>query len=323
MAQTAGAHSSYDEPIATGGNREDLSDILFDVSPTETPFITAAKKGKSTATSHDWLTDKLSAPADNANIEGDDANPEDAASRLRLSNFTQILKKHAVVTGTQERVLKGGGIKSEMAYQVARRMKEMKRDFERACVGVSNAKVAGDDSTAREMGSFDSYLVNGYNGTGTAPTGNGVDAPGAGTGRDMTEDLFKDALAALWEQSGGNENVMALCGAHVRGVISGFNASSTRYVTTDDKKLVASIDVYDGDFHTVTVTPDRYSKATSCFIIDPEYVKIADLRPASTKDLAVNGDSMRKEIVWETTLEVCDPDAHMNIADLNTVAPAP
>lgn len=321
MAQAQGAHSSYDEPIATGGNREDLSDVLFDVSPTETPFINAIKKGKSTATNHEWLIDELEDPADNANIEGDDADPQDAQPRTRLGNYTQIFKKHAVVTGTQERVLKGGGIKSEMAYQVARRLKAMKRDAERAMVGISNPKVAGDDTTAREMGSLETYMTSAtyFGGTGfVAPTGNGVDAGTAGTARALDENILKAGLETLWNNSGGNENVLALCGSHVRGVISTFTSSSTRYVTTDDKKLVASIDVYDGDFHTVTVTPDRYSDPGSLYILDPEFAAVADLRSASTYDLAKTGDSMRKEIVWETTLEVCNPEAHIQIAGLET-----
>lgn len=319
MAQSAGAHSSYDEPIATGGNREDLSDVMFDISPTETPGVTASGRGKATATAHDWLTDVLEDPADNAHIEGDDAAPVDAAPRKRLSNYTQIFKKHAVVTGTQERVLKGGGVKSEMAYQVARRMKAMKRDAERAFFGTTNAKVAGDDTTPREMGSFNTYATDvSYSGGvgAVAPTGNGMTAPTPGTARPFTEAILKDALEKLWNTSGANENVLALVGSHVRGVISTFTGSATRYVTTEDKKLVASIDVYDGDFHTVTVTPDRYSNADECSILDTEYLKIADLRAVSTKNLAVLGDSIRKEIVWETTLEVCNPDAHMIIAAL-------
>ena len=130
MTQAVGSHSSYSEPIVTGGNREDLSDVLWDISPTETPGITALGKGKCTATNHEHLTDSLEDVADNKHIEGDDAAPEKAASRVRMGNYTQILKKHAVVTGTQEKVLKGGGIKSEMAYQVGRRMKAIKRDAE-------------------------------------------------------------------------------------------------------------------------------------------------------------------------------------------------
>tara|TARA_R110000744_G_C19370310_1_gene562419 strand:+ start:5927 stop:6895 length:969 start_codon:yes stop_codon:yes gene_type:complete len=320
MAQSVGSRSTYSEPIGTGGNREDLSDVLKDVSPTETPFLTACGSSKATATSHDWLTDELEDAADNAHVEGDDAAPAAATSRQRLSNYTQIFKKHAVVTGTQEKVLKGGGVKSEMAYQVARRLKALKKDAERAAVGVANIKVAGSDTVAREMGSFQSYMTaKSFQGgaTFTAPTGNGVDLGTAGTARPLTEVLLKTGLQALWENSGGNENILALCGSHNRGVISTFTSSSTRYVTTDDKKLVASIDVYDGDFHTVTVTPDRFSDPSSLFLIDPEYVKMADLRPVFTKDLATLGDSTRKEIVWETTFEMCNPDAHMQIAGLN------
>jgi hypothetical protein len=321
MAQAIGAHSTYDEPIATGGNREDLSDMLFDVSPTETPFITATKKGSATGTAHDWLTDILEDVAANAHIEGDDATPVDAASRVRLSNYTQIFKKHAVVSGTQEKVLKGGGVKSEMAYQVARRLKAMKRDAESALVGTPNAKAAGNDTTAREMGGLESYMTSDtYLGGATfvAPTGNGVDVGTAGTPRAIDETILKDALETLWNNSGGNENIQAIVGSHVRGVISTFTGSATRYVTTEDKKLVASIDVYDGDFHTVTITPDRYSDPTSMFLLDSEYTKVCDLRGVSTKDLAVNGDSTRKEIVWEVTLEVCNPLAHVQIAGLAT-----
>ncbi len=321
MTQAVGAHSTYDEPIATGGNREDLSDVLYDVSPTETPLLTAAKKNLATATSHDWLTDVLADPADNAHIEGDDAAPVDPASRVRLANFTQIFKKHAVVTGTQEKVLKGGGIKSEMAYQVARRLKEIKRDAERAMIGIANIKVAGDDSTARELGSLETYMSdeNYFGGVGfVAPTGNSVDVGTPGTPRELDEDILKDALEALWNNSGGSENIIGICGSHVRGVISTFTASSTRYVTTDDRKLVASIDVYDGDFHTMTVTPDRYSQPDSLWLIDPEYVAISDLRSIFTKDLAILGDSTRKEIVWECTLEPSNPLGHVVIAGLLT-----
>jgi hypothetical protein len=331
MAQAAGAHSSYSEPIGTGGNREDLSDLLWDISPTETPGLTACGRTKSTATAHDYLTDRLEEAGDNAHVEGDDASPVSAAPRIRLSNYTQIFKKHAVVTGTQERVLKGGGIKSEMAYQLGRRMKAMKRDAEFAVFGANTAKVAGTNSTARKMGSFSAYLGdedgdielpgNSFISAtdGTPPGGDGADAPGAGaTKAELTEDMLKAALSQLWNQSGGNDNIIALCGSYNRGVMSEFTSAATRNVSTDDRRLVASIDVYDGDFHTVTITPDRFSLPGNVFLIDPEYLKVADLRAINSYDLAKTGDSYRKEVIWEWTLEVCNPRAHINIADLTT-----
>jgi hypothetical protein len=319
MTETV-ATLTYQEPIGTGGNREDLSDLLWDISPTETPGISAMGRTRATATNHEWLTDVLGDAGDNKTVEGADAVIVRPASRTRLGNYTQILSKTAAVSGTQERVLKGGGIKSEMAYQIARRMKEIKRDLEYLIYGMDNSKVAGNESTAREMGSFSSYIVDGFAGgaTGVAPDGNGVlGSYAAGTPRAFDETILTTALENLWNRSGGNENLIAIMGSKQRGIFSSFTGADTRYVTTDDRKLVASIDVYDGDFHTITATPDRFCLATNVFIQDSEYVKLAELRSMQSYDLAKVGDSVRKQIVWEVTLEMCNPDAHVNIAALS------
>lgn len=319
MTETT-ATLTYQEPIGTGGNREDLSDLLWDISPTETPGVSAMGRTRATATNHEWLTDVLGDAGDNKTIEGADAVIVRPASRQRLGNYTQILSKTAAVSGTQERVLKGGGIKSEMAYQIARRMKEAKRDLEYLIYGMDNSKVAGDESTAREMGSFSSYIVDGFEGgaAGVAPTGNGVlGSYAAGTPRAFDETILTAALEKLWNRSGGNENLIAIMGSKQRGLFSKFTGADTRYVTTDDRKLVASIDVYDGDFHTITATPDRFCSANNVFIQDSEYVKLAELRSMQSYDLAKVGDSVRKQIVWEVTLEMCNPDAHVNIAALS------
>lgn len=320
MAIITGAHSSYDEPIATGGNREDLSSVIRDVSPTETPVLTMVGRNKATGTAHDWLTDALADAADNKAIEGNEAVGVDPASRTRLSNYTQILTKHAVVTGTQEKVLKGGGVKSEMAYQLARRLKEIKRDMEFAIVGQANAKVAGSESVAREMGSLAAYLVtNNQAAAGSsAPTGDGTDVSDyAGIDRDLTQAILDAGLQSLFTNSGGNESVNMVVSAHNKGVISDFTNADTRYVTTDNKELVSSIDVYKGDFHTVRIIPDRFLLAGSSFVIDPEYLKLSELRGVHSFDLAKSGDSSRKEVVWEATLEVCNEKAHAMFTDLN------
>lgn len=321
MATLTGAHSVYDENSL--GNREDLSDMIWDVSPTDTPGIQAIGKGKSTNTLHQWLTDTLSTGNANAQVEGEDVTHTNPADRVRLTNYTQIFRKDSAVTETQEQVLKGGDVTSEMAYQMERRMTEIKTDVEFSIFGVDNAKVAGSTSAARELGSLSSYLANGVAGTEFAaatsanPTGDGTDTPTkGGTDRALTETILDGTLANLYTNSGGNKNIMAICDASQRQVFSTFTASSTRYVTTDDKRLVASIDVYDGDFHTVKIVPDRFCIAGSVFLIDPEYLKLADLRSIYSKDLAENGDAMRKAIYWETTLEVCDPNAHTHIFDL-------
>lgn len=320
MAQITGAKSSYQEPIATGGNREDLSDILYDVSPTETPFVTLAKKGSAKGTNHEWLTDALNAPKKNAVVEGAAATVVKAGSRKRLGNYTQIFEKTASVTGTQEKADKAA-VKSEMAYQVARRMKEIKQDLEFACVGSTpQIKVAGSDTVAREMGALITYLeAKSYSGNATgatAPTGDGNTAPVSGAKRAFSEALLTDALSKLWINSGGSENIIGLMGATVRGKFSGLQSTATRYVSTDDARLQSSIDVYDGDFHTVTAMPDRYSDPATLFLIDKEYVSIDDFRPIFSQDLAVTGDAQSKQILMETTLKVGNPLAHFAIDGL-------
>lgn len=305
----------------SGANREDLSSMLWDVSPAETPFLGAIGKNRATATSHDWPTDVLKDAAHKAADEGAAASTGKAAARVRLSNYCQIIEDVATATGTQEVVDKGGNIKSELAYQTARRMREFKKHAEFSMIGRVEGKAVGDATpTEREMGSLTSYLVNGFEGggSGVAPDGNGVAGSyDAGTPRAFTQAIMDAALGNLWVRSGGNENILAVCGKKQRGVISTFTASDTRYVTTDDGRLQASIDVYDGDFHTVTVTPSRQCLATAVFLVDPEYAKVSDLRPIFAKDLAVIGDSVRKQVIWETTLEVCNPDAHANIDALS------
>ena len=320
MAIATGAHTTYDE--ASKGNREDLSDLLWDVSPTETPVLTMIGKTTATATTHEWLTDSLGAAAANAVGEGQDMSGSDPSARTRLSNYTQILSKNSVVSGTQEVVAKGGGIQSEMAYQMARRMKEMKRDMEFTLVGQHLAKVAyTSENVVRKMGSLSSYLVtnNKISGSSSAVAGNGADVSNfSGTNRALTDTILNSALSSIFTNSGGNESLNYVCPAATKSVVSTFTASSTRHVTTDDKKLVASIDVYVGDFHTVRIIPDRFCISYCSFVIDPEYLKLAELRKMQAFDIATVGDARKKQIIWEATLEVCNEKAHSMIGDLTT-----
>jgi len=317
MAQPTGTYSSYDAV----GNREDLSDMIFDVSPEDTPFLSAIGKGKAKATNHEWQTDALTAvSATNAHIEGDDATPAAPAATTRLGNNCQILKKHAVVTGTQESVDKAGR-KSEMAYQMARRMKEIKRDLEASMIGgaaIGNAKVAGNDTTAREMGSIYTYMTSNVSlgSTGAVSTGDGSDVMTTGANRDLTAAILDTVLTTTYS-TGGNPNTLYVSPTN-KTVVGDFTAGgATRYVTTDESKLNTGIDVYVGDFHTLKVCPSRHIVGDNVLAIDHDFVKFAELRGITSKNLAVTGDSTRKEITWEGTLEVCNEGALALVSDTN------
>jgi len=308
--------SSY---VLADANREDLSDMIFNVDPSEVPILSAMKKKKASNTNHEWTEDALAAPsATNAAVEGADMGTPADDGTTRLGNYTQILTKDAIVTGTQEFGVNRVGSGKEMARQMVKKMKEIKTDWEMSAIGANNAKAAGNASTAREMGSVQTYLItNTLAGVGGSDgAGNGAAARTDGTQRDLTETILTAGLQLCFD-SGANPK-LAVCGSHVKGVISTFTGGGTRYVDTDNKKLVNSIDVYVGDFHTLKVVPSRHVRARDLLLIDPEYIACADLRAASASKIAPTGDAVKRQIVWESTLEVCTEKAHAGIYDLST-----
>jgi len=314
MAQPAGTFSSYDAI----GNREDLMNIIYDVSPTNTPVLSALPRTKATATNHEWQTDSLAAAsAANAVIEGDDATTDTSTATTRLGNRTQILDKVAQVTGTQEAVSKAGR-KSEMAYQMEKRMKELKRDIEAALTD-NGAFVAGNDTTARELAGIPAWLTTNTSfggGAGADPVTIGSTARTDGTQRAFTEDLLKAVLQDCY--TNGGEPTLAIVGGFNKRKASEFTGNSTKIDKSEDKKLFAAIDVYVSDFGEVKFVPDRFSRARDCLLIDPEFASVAYLRPFETIDLAKTGDTVRKQILAELTLEMKNEAAHGGVYDLTT-----
>lgn len=318
MAQPTGSQSTYDSV----GNREDLSDIIYNIAPYETPVLTAIKKGKADATLHEWQTDDLADPsANNANIEGDDANPEGQTPTVRLSNQTQIFKKHVVVTGTQEKVRKAGR-RSEVAYQTAKKMKELKTDMEMSIMGVNQAKVVGNNTTPRRLASLQAFIAENtdFGATGADPTGDGTDARTDGTQRAFTEDMLKDVLELTY--AAGANPTMLVVGAYNKRVASGFSGNAERQIDVKGSvnSVMATVDVYVGDFATLKIVPSRHVRPRDALLIDPEYATWAELRPTFQDDLAKTGDSYRKQIICEATLAVDNPNAHGGVFDLTTAA---
>lgn len=314
MAQPTDTFSSYDAV----GNREDLSDIIYDVSPTETPFLSKIAKVKSESTKHEWQTDSLaSASSTNFVIEGDDATTDASTATTRLYNYTAISDKVARVTGTQEGVKKAGR-RSEMALQMSKRMKELKRDVEKILLE-NNASVAGNDTAARECAGAQAWIKTNVNDAAdaTASAGNGTDAHTDGTARALTESFVESVLASAWTE-GGNPT-MGILNAFQKRKFAAFSGSSTKTSDAEKKKIVNSVDIYiDPLGNEVKLVPCRQAPADVVYFFDPEHVKFATLRDFSTSDLARTGDSIRKQILVEYTLEMCNEKAHAAIYDLST-----
>lgn len=313
MAQPTNTHSSYDAI----GNREDLSDIIYDASPTETPFLSAIGKGKATATKHEWLTRSLAAASStNFVIEGDDATTDAANANVRVFNYTAISDKVARVSGTQEAVTKAG-MRSNMAREMEDKMKELKRDVEKILLE-NNAYVAGNDTLARECAGAQAYIKTNSNkaSDAVAATGDGSDAHTDGTARTLQESFVETVLASAW--SNGGNPTMGILNSFQKRKFATFSGSSTKTANGDTRKVVNSVDIYiDPLGNEVRLVPCRQAPTDVVYFFDPDYVKFATLRNFSTVDLAKTGDSERKQILVEYTLEMSNEKAHAAIYDLS------
>jgi len=314
MAQPTNLFDTFE----TVGIREDLVDVIYNISPEDTPILSAIPRTAAKSTKHEWQLDSLATPATNAVIEGDDATIDALSATTRAFNFCQIADKVIALSGTQSAV-DAAGRADEMAYQIAKKSKELKKDMEFDLIE-PNIQVSGSATAARELGSIPTWLkTNGDAGTsGTLSTGSGTDLPGSGTDRDLTETILKTVIKEVYES--GGEMDMLVCPPSVKQVISGFNANTTRFGPAEAKTEFAAIDVYSSDFGDLRVVPNRVMAVTDAkdvFIIQRDMMATAYLRDFQVQDLAKTGDSEKKQLLVEYTLEVRNEAAHGIILDIN------
>lgn len=317
MAQPTNVYSAYDASGSTGvglGNREDLVNTVYDITPTDTPILTALPRGKASAVLHEWTTHALATAAANEAIEGDDATIDAATAKTRLNNRTAISRKVAGVTKTQQAVDKVG-MMDAMAEEVGYKMAEIKRDME-VMIHANTAKVAGNDTTARKTAGIPTWLTANVSAIGANPTGDGSDTATNGTQRAFTEDLLLSVSQSCYN-NGGKPTILDV-GTFNKRQVTSFPANVTRHVTASEQKLINSIDVYEDDFNKLKVVPNRFALTRNAVLWDVDMAKVSYLRPFDTWDLAVTGSSIRKQIEVEWALEVCNPAAHGIIRDLTT-----
>ncbi len=303
------------------GNREDLSDVIYRIDPTDTPFMTGAERTKATAVNHEWQTQALAA-VDTGNyvLEGDDATTDAATPTVRLGNVCQISDKVARVTGTQQAVRQAGR-DDELAYQEMLKGLELKRDMETLLVGVNIAKVTGSDSTARKTASILSWIK-----TNTSKGAGGADpsaADGTGTRTDGTQRAFTEAnlkavLQSIWNSGGKPDTIML--GGFNKQVMSTFTGRATPIEETKSKKIIAAVDAYESDFGTVKVVPNRFQRARDVLVLEMDKWAVAYLsgRKMLSIPLARTGDSDRRQMLSEYALEARNEKASGGVFDNTT-----
>ena len=307
----------------TVGIREDLADIIYSISPTETPFMSGVAKTKATNTSHQWQTDSLADVAANAAVEGATISYGTLSATTKLTNNTQISTKAVQVSGTNDAVTSAGR-NNELAYQVAKAAKELKRDMETALLS-NVAAAAGNATTARKLGGVQTWISSNVDaGSGGSGAGGGA-ARTDGTQRAFTEDQLKGVLRSCFD-AGGNPN-MIMVGAFNKQKLSGFTGGSTRFDQAEDRRLVTSIDVYESDFGTLQVAPNRFirganataaKKGQDALILEMDYWAVSFLRDFALQTPAQTADADQRFMVAEYTLESRNEAASGAVYDLTT-----
>jgi hypothetical protein len=336
MAVPAGTLQTYQ----TIGNKEDFEDAAYMISPTETPFLTMAKRLKADNRLHQWLTDELTdATSGNAVIEGDDAAADTAVPAVNLKNNCQLMDKVAFVSNTQEAIPSYGNVGS-MSYQMAKRVKELKRDLEAALVR-NNAGTAGVAASAALMASLESWLgysggqaatIKTANGTtvqegaaGTTPgftTANGfpVTAPTDSTSTgSISETVLKNCIANTYN-NGGDPRTLLVPPLIKQKISTAFSGVATRFrevKSRDQAQIIGGADLYISDFGEHVIKADRFVRPSVMFGLDPDYIGVAFLQPIQQKPLAVVGHADKRMVWCQATLVLQNPFAHFKIGDIN------
>ena len=295
------------------GNKEDVSDIITNISPSDTPLYSRIGKTKATQVMHEWLEDELGQAGQNMQFEGYTYFTTAVTPRNRLHNYTQIMHRGIQVTDTQEAVLHYG-VRSEMAYQMTKALKELAFDCEHAIInqntqspGTWPVPGAPTLSDYRHFGGLPYWIATHV-------------YPNVGGSRPLTFDLINTALEDVWTD-GGKPSILLVSPRNKR-VISTFTAGSTKYMDGNKtNKLTNMISVLETDFGTLQCMTDRFMPNNVVYGLSPEYIKKAFLRNFKTGDIPKINDMGRRMVNGEWTVEMRAEKAHFKIEDLDGAVP--
>ncbi len=323
MAVNANTNETYDVSTI----REDLQDALISISPTDTPFMTAAGRRNIDNTFFEWGVVSLAAVDDSNRVAEGEASPGNDAptNAVRQGNYAQISDKVVEVSDTSNAV-NGAGDAQTLAKQIAYKLKEMKRDMESMLLS-NVAASAGSSGTARQTAGLPAWLRTnvdrgggGADGTtsGSGTSGYPDAAATDGTERELTETLLKSVIASCWDE--GAEPSIVMVGSQAKQKISTFSGNATRFKEAEDSKLNAAIDVYISDFGELQVVPNRFQRSRDVFVLDPSYARVGYLKNTTQTELARTGHSERRLISAEYGLQIDNEAAHGVIADVDPTA---
>lgn len=301
----------------SANNAENVTDIVMNIDPIDTPLLTLAKKTTAEATYTQWPIESLSAvDSANANIEGDDATVDASTTPTLVGNYTQLMDKVASVTTTQN-AIKKYGVKNEMAKQMAKKSKELKRDMETTML-LNQARVVGAAGTAQKMRGLGSWLTTNDNRGVGGVDGSASAAATDGTQRNFTETLFRATVVTAITNADDLPSVVMAGPANRANLSTQLSGNATRFYELKDGELNASISVYRSDYGALKLVMNRFQRERDMWFLNPDYIGVRTLEPLQSIDLARTGLTQKKQIWTNFTLEVSNEKAHAVLADLNT-----
>jgi len=288
------------------GLKEDVSDIITNISPTKTPFQSMIGREKITQKYFQWQEDSLCAAAVNAQTEGFDANFVTVTPTVMRTNNTQILAEASQVSGTMD-VTSTYGRAKESAYQLAKSAAQVKRDLEVALVGNDVSASLGNDGSARKMASYSELLTTASNVVFNAGSGSAANA--------LQEADILTALQNCYNNGAEPNTIMVTPAAAT--TVSTFAKQNNRTRSVFDNeagatKLVNAVDVYVSPFGEVKIILNRFLNGSTLssgtgdpwtLVYNPDMWVLATLRPWFRAVLAKTGDSIKQMIVGEFSLK--------------------
>lgn len=308
------------------GVREQLSNLIANISPADTPLCTAIGAEGCGDTTFSWQTDVLSTAAQNHQVSGYDITTYNVvAATVRLYNYCSLSSRDFAIAGDTEAAEKAGR-ESEVGYQLTKTSKELKRDIE-VNYTANNAAVAPNGATAGETGSLPAFIktnvqagTNGsHAGWGTIPTG----ARSNGTEGASSETLLKKAVRQSYEQ--GGEPTLVMAGPYQKQQISAYagiaaQRANTALPSNVPVTILAAADGYVSDFGTLMIVPNRHQRPIDVWVLDPDGIRERIFRDYEMEEMAKTGDAEKWDIRTSRGLQVDQQLAHALITDVTSTA---
>jgi hypothetical protein len=302
------------QTYAAEANREDLSDIIYNIDPTDTPFVSSIGRRNVSNVTFDWQTENLpEVDGDNAQVEGFELSRSAATATVRLSNVCQISKRDATVSGSQNAANAAGKAK-EMAHQMALVSKALKRDVEKVLVG-AQGRNNGNSTTARKTRALESWLeTNVLRASDGDNAANENSAPTDGTQRALTEALIKEAMQTAY--IAGAEPSVLMVGPVNKLQVSTFEGRAATRVNVGTNTVTSNVTVYASDFGELKVVVNRWQRERTAFLLDPQFAAVGYYRNFQRTPIATIGDARTEMLVVEYGLEMRNEAAHAAVADI-------